>query len=339
MKTRRSRLLSLATTGSLAIGLASGCGGDSSGPSGSGLDPDFLPGALGQVGTAFATNQALTSLNALGALITSVTSQPAPPAPAGIATVPAEAIGKTYVWDADLFSYVVDELRTGAPTDGVRFILYALGAGGYYPSTPLTETGYVDIRDLGAGDNIDVRHVVVIGGVTQLTFNVSGTLSSTTADLTTAGTVSGGSQSATFSHTIEMVLNGSQKLTIEAASGTISLDWAYDRLGAYATGPGKDELTLVDSQSNATIALLVNWDAAEVAQSGSTLKFNNVVVADVTGSGGFIQLLPRSGSGLDDNDALVLASAYFDIFTLNAGIIGLTRLGLASAGGRDLPGF
>lgn len=339
MKPWRTRLFSLATAGGVTLGLLSGCGGDSSGPSGLTVDPELLPELLGQLGGTFANNEALSTLSAVGFLITSVTSQPAPPAPTGIARIPAEAIGKTYVWNADTYAYEVDDARTGAPADGVRFIIYEVSEGSYYPDTPLVEIGYVDIRDLGSGDNIDVRHVVTIGGVTALTFDVSGTLTETTADLTTEGTISDGTSFADFEHTIANVLNGSQSLTISASSGPISLDWAFDRMGAYASGPGKDELTLVDHQSNTTIALLVNWDASEIAQAGSTLKFNNVVVADATGSGGFIELQPRDGSGLDDNDALVLAGAYFNIFTLNAEILGLTRLALASSGGRDLPGF
>src|SRR5919112_5116274 len=44
---------------------------------------------------------------------------------AAFAAVPAEVAGKTFIYDPSTISYVASEL-TGAPANGVRFILYAV---------------------------------------------------------------------------------------------------------------------------------------------------------------------------------------------------------------------
>ena len=52
--------------------------------------------------------------------------------------------GKTFVWNVDTRTYVVDATATGAPANGVRFILYnweVLNG----PTIPLNRIGYIDI--------------------------------------------------------------------------------------------------------------------------------------------------------------------------------------------------
>src|SRR3712207_1381042 len=61
--------------------------------------------------------------------------------------VPPEVAGKTFEYDPVTGSYAAG-VRTGAPSNGVRFILYAVDPVSYMPVEPLTETGYVDLTDL-----------------------------------------------------------------------------------------------------------------------------------------------------------------------------------------------
>ena len=67
---------------------------------------------------------------------------------ASSAAIPAEFVGKTFVWNGT--AYEVSTL-IGAPAGGVRFLLYAIDPVTRIPTTPLTETGYVDLVDMSWG--------------------------------------------------------------------------------------------------------------------------------------------------------------------------------------------
>ncbi len=82
-------------------------------------------------------------------------------------------LGRTFVYDAARDEYVVDPARSGAPTNGVRFILYALDAGGR--PNPAREVGSADLLDEGAsgGATIVLRLVVTKQGVTRIDYRTS----------------------------------------------------------------------------------------------------------------------------------------------------------------------
>ena len=65
------------------------------------------------------------------------------------------------MWHPDVFGYVADPSRTGAPADGARFVLYTIDQNTFSPALPLEEIGHVDLRDLSVGDDIDIRYKFV----------------------------------------------------------------------------------------------------------------------------------------------------------------------------------
>src|SRR6185437_6383624 len=67
---------------------------------------------------------------------------------AAVMAIPEQYLGTTFVWDAGTSGYVAFNL-TSAPSDGVRFLLYAVDPVLLQPVEPLVETGYVDITDHG----------------------------------------------------------------------------------------------------------------------------------------------------------------------------------------------
>ena len=89
--------------------------------------------------------------------------------------VPEELLGKTFVWDVDQQSWVVDEGRAGAPGNGVRVIWYATDDFGA-PTLPLTERGYIDITDqsTSAMERLGVTVVRTAGGTITLSDFVYG---------------------------------------------------------------------------------------------------------------------------------------------------------------------
>jgi len=70
------------------------------------------------------------------------------------------ARGKTFVYDVASRSYVVDRSATGAPANGVRYVLYDWAPGTGAPATPLARIGYTDIAPI-TGSNGELTEVVV----------------------------------------------------------------------------------------------------------------------------------------------------------------------------------
>jgi hypothetical protein len=80
------------------------------------------------------------------------------------------SLGMTFVYDPAQNKYVADPLRTGAPANGIRLILYAATSIGEPDVTQ--ETGHADLIDNGAGvDGIDLRFEVVNEGQTFLDYS------------------------------------------------------------------------------------------------------------------------------------------------------------------------
>lgn len=61
---------------------------------------------------------------------------------------PSNLLGVTFEWNFDLGRYDIS-VRAGAPTNGVRFILYAINPLTRQPADPLNEVGFLDLTDEG----------------------------------------------------------------------------------------------------------------------------------------------------------------------------------------------
>lgn len=66
-------------------------------------------------------------------------------------SIPDSVLGKTFVYDEALQTYVIDPSAGGVPAGEVRFALYAWAAGSGRPATPLTRTGHVDLANVSTG--------------------------------------------------------------------------------------------------------------------------------------------------------------------------------------------
>ncbi|MDH3732852.1 MAG: hypothetical protein OEU54_04925 [Gemmatimonadota bacterium] len=60
---------------------------------------------------------------------------------------PINFLGQTFVYDAGLDGYVIDDGLGGAPADGVRFVLYRLDGVSRLPALPLAPFGFLDLID------------------------------------------------------------------------------------------------------------------------------------------------------------------------------------------------
>lgn len=134
---------------------------------------------------------------------------------------PPEVDGKTFEWNVTTDVYE-PTARTGAPSAGVRFILYAINPLTNTPAEPLVEVGYVDLNDEGT-TGAEKVHVTVAGvGGTPVYVDYSVTLASLSASsarLTTTGYITNGASSPDT-----LRFNG----VVTAAGSTTSLNVTQD---------------------------------------------------------------------------------------------------------------
>jgi hypothetical protein len=79
--------------------------------------------------------------------------------------------GKTFVYDAVRHDWVVDPPRTGAPSNGVRFITYESRGAEPDPSRPIGHADLIDLGDASAG--IALRLVVKEGNLTIVDYTTT----------------------------------------------------------------------------------------------------------------------------------------------------------------------
>jgi hypothetical protein len=119
-----------------------------------------------------------------------------------------EHLGKTFVRNAETLEYEVSA-RTGAPSNGVRFIVYAVNPVSGQPVTPLQEVGYADVEVTETATSLSIRLELVSDNVTYLDYTVGVTVnqSQTQGTITIAGFVSNGDDRVNFDMDLHLADN------------------------------------------------------------------------------------------------------------------------------------
>jgi hypothetical protein len=239
------------TLAALALSLlAAGCGGDSTAPDAP-FDPAGTSSDIGAMQASF-DSPAMTGYAAaagaisatLGGSQAAVAVRVAPtkalvaggkpaaeayvkgaagmrPLPSTAAAIPAEYLGVTFTYNVDTDQYEPSDL-TGAPADGVRFIVYAINGISGAIIEPLVEVGYADITTTETTTSATVRIVVVSAGVTYLDYSVGITGSTSAATLTVSGFVSNGDDRVNFdldTHLTSTAITADYTLTVPTRGG------------------------------------------------------------------------------------------------------------------------
>jgi hypothetical protein len=154
-----------------------------------------------------------------------VVGRAAGPAPAGALGTPAAAPlisdrnrGATFVYDGTTGEWAIDPDRTGAPSNGVRFIIYEEVAG---VPDPTRERGWADLIDEGddSAEDIALRLRVTEGGSVTLDYAIRADEESGTGSITTMGFVVGDGERLDF----DVSLSGT-----EGGAHTLGFDLAVD---------------------------------------------------------------------------------------------------------------
>ena len=123
------------------------------------------------------------------------------------AAIPAEYLGTTFVYDVETDAYVASDL-SGAPSGGVRFLLYAVNSVTGSPIEPLVEIGYADITASETSTSSSVRAIVVSGDVTYLDYTVGASAGASSASLLVSGFATNGDDRVNFN--LQTTLSGSE---------------------------------------------------------------------------------------------------------------------------------
>jgi hypothetical protein len=149
--------------------------------------------------------------------------------------IPESFRGRTYEY-LELEGYYYNPERTGAPANGIRFILYEVNPITGDPGT--TEIGYVDVLDESTDTDGVVRLVVVSNEVEYINYTVTATVMVGSIGLEVAGYVSDGTNRVDFTlnHTIDATF----------ASARAEIDY---------------EIAVVDRDFSMTANMVIEFDA------------------------------------------------------------------------------
>ena len=227
---------------------------------------------------------------------------------ATIAAVPAEVAGKTFVYNGA--EYVMSDL-TGAPANGVRFLLYAVDPVTFEPVAELIETGYVDLIDLSSGTTSAARVRVFSGDTEYLNYTV--TVSSTVSGgrINVVGYVTDGTHQANLSLRAALTFSGGLTLTYSADVPT--RDFSID-LTLTSSGTDPENATIgvnLDVRGgNGWIQMTGQFDQAGGTLSVSVSGHHFATITQV--GGGAPVITGAGGEPLADEDVAAM-EGIFDI--------------------------
>jgi len=192
--------------------------------------------------------------------------------------IPDNVQGKTFVWDVNTRSYTTDAAATGAPSNGVRFILYAWDVLNG-PSIPLNRIGSVDIFPAeGAADGRDLTELFVVRDVPRLPVADFVVMHSTAVGANTFG-IEG---SATDGLTVDLIeLAG----TYSGASGQSHLVYNTNLSSSPPSVSAIEQLTYDQASASSSGRLELSYEGHKLTDesvaTGAEVKFDGGLYARV----------------------------------------------------------
>lgn len=260
---------------------------------------------------AFEVGQALVvpgSGSAPGALTRGILSAASAlgPVPLNAPIISSLRRGKTFVYDAGLGRYVVDQGLEGAPETGVRFLLYEAGPDG--KPDPESPIGHADLIDEGddSPEDIALWLVVMEGTDSILSYRTTVDFQQNGGEIAVDGFLQGEDDRLDF----EITVSGS------AGEEANTVDIAFEM--GLETRPLSMEGTIAgiegDSGEGGEINLLVQHgeDSFQVIVTGNddfmdgTVELNGSLFATISGDSEDPTITGADGEPLDWREVLVL---------------------------------
>ena len=223
-------------------------------------------------------------------------------------TLPPEVLGTTFIFDPGSNTYVPSD-RTGAPANGVRFIVYAIDP---ITGAPIvgTEVGHADLIDTSAGNQLTagLRLIVVGGGTTYLDYAFSASGGPNSVNLQVDGFVSDGLTRLNFGidasvAMVEEELSIDMDFSFSIPSRQFSVTASLD--GQSGSSGSLGEITLTIMSAGAKVRFDITEDVSTV---NATVYVNNRIFATVTGDPSNPTVLGAGGNELTTEEAAALAN-------------------------------
>ena len=221
--------------------------------------------------------------------------------------LPPTALGTTYVYDPAAQRYVPAPGRGGAPSNGARFILYAINPITHQPVVT-AEVGHADLIDRGGASltSMEVQLLVVSGGVTHLDYTLELTASPTSGHLGVNGFLTDGSTRVDF----EIDLSGSTG----AVTSETEIDFELAIRSRDFSVEGHAEAVGSTESGMAEIDLLVRSGGARIRYdvTGSTTTIdadvfvNDRLFATITGDPAAPTVTGADGQALTEQEVQAL---------------------------------
>ena len=234
---------------------------------------------------------------------------------ASVVAIPTEVAGKTFVWDESTDTYVASDV-SGAPSNGVRFLLYAVDPVTFGPVEPVVETGYVDVIDQSTSAVANVRIKVVEASVTYLDYQVVASATSSSGLVTISGFAFNGTTRANFTLRNTVSVNQSDStlvLSLDYALDVPSRDLSIDWTATFANISATDVAVTLDLTVNGR-----NGNVRLVGTSGVnggtfTVKVNGDTFATITVTASTLVVTGATGDPLTSDEEQAL-EAVFDSY-------------------------
>jgi hypothetical protein len=275
------------------------------------------PATAARVTAALRTLPSGGDTRAFAAAIAGIASAPM----AGAARIPLISTGnrgKTFVYNATTHNWEIDPARTGAPSNGVRFITYEPKGAEPDPTKPIGHADLIDLGDSGAA--IALRLVVVDGSLTVLDYRTTVEGSDGSGHVTVNGFLQNDRDKLDFS----IDVRGQKIGLVEKAD--VSLELAIAAREFRVNGVVHSEKQ--SGIEHSTVDLTVRHGAASfrvrVANDANnlsgTVDLNNSLFAKVSGTAAAPVFKNAAGDPINGAEALVLWRIYeitddvFDLF-------------------------
>lgn len=217
-------------------------------------------------------------------------------AESGVAAyLPGAYFGVTFVWDAELGTYVPSD-EAGAPADGVRIVYYAVNPISGAPALPLNALGYVELRDLStdASNRIGIQVVSETGSspVTLADYYLDSSFTLTQSSLEAQASALGYLSNGTDQLNVDM----SNEVSISSTALAMVQDYSMDMEGtgiavaftATFAGDPQTELGTLDllaTLTDGTEELVLEMSADEAADAvDGEMRYQGVPVVLIGGS-------------------------------------------------------
>jgi len=237
---------------------------------------------------------------------------------AGIQLISAANLGKTFIYDGQAHKWVVDPTRTGAPSNGVRFITYEPRGAEPDATKP---TGYADLIDQGAtSSGIALRLVVVEGSFTILDYRTTVDGANGIGHVTVNGFLQNRNDKLEF----QIDVKGGNTNGVDRGDITFELAIAsrtFHVQGHVHSGKSNGaEHSTVDLSVKHSIASFGVQVANDLGVLSGVVKLNDAPFATVSGRDGAPVFKTPSGGDLSPAEGLVLWKIFdvtkdvFDLF-------------------------